>query len=267
MVLKFAYSDLSSLPEEVPKCLIDKALNIPNQMNTFLSNLLQIPKTAPCALLPYSVIQPIVLPHDFTRPGGHDILTKITDLRVKEQNQKVKETMLNRNSIIDRCLMAEEDCHMDAQTHDQNHLLWQHNHDSTAIGNNNQLQQQQSDQAVAVNNGRVKSNDLEDADYNNRSLMAPTDETSVSKRRDRSAGPFRVLDVRLSKCIAPSSGDGDVVINGDETALSLGPGSQGTKRGGGEMGTVVTGETNELKRLLSQGKGEMLRVLDVRREK
>ena len=42
LVMKFPYSDLKSLPADIPAHLVNSALLIPKQMNTLLTQLLQV---------------------------------------------------------------------------------------------------------------------------------------------------------------------------------------------------------------------------------
>jgi len=104
LVMKFPYSDLKSLPADIPAHLVNSALLIPKQMNTLLTQLLQVRKKNLCKLFPFSVVSPDILPRDLTRPGGPQLLNNIRDLTVKEHNWRLEEENSQHNSIIDRFL-------------------------------------------------------------------------------------------------------------------------------------------------------------------
>jgi len=88
MVVKFSYSSLKTLPQEVPEHLKAAAFYLPKQMNEFLLQLLQVKKKALCSLLPYPLVRPAIKPSDLTRSGGPELVNKIRDLNLKTSEQR-----------------------------------------------------------------------------------------------------------------------------------------------------------------------------------
>jgi len=106
LVVRLPYSDLKTLPIEVPAHLANSALLLPKHMNSFLSQLLQVKKKTLCNLIPVSLVQPDILPRDMTRTGGEDLLTKIRQLSIKEHTYRLDQAALGHNTVIDRLLKS-----------------------------------------------------------------------------------------------------------------------------------------------------------------
>jgi len=76
-VLKFAYSHLGTLPQEVPDHLKLSAYSLPRQLNEFLLQLLKVRKQSLCRLALLPLVQPRIRPADLSREGGTKLLDKV----------------------------------------------------------------------------------------------------------------------------------------------------------------------------------------------
>jgi len=88
MVVKFSYSSLKTLPQEVPEHLKAAAFHLPKQMNEFLLQLLQVKKKALCSLLPYPLVRPAIKPSDLSRSGGPELVNRIREMNIKTSEQR-----------------------------------------------------------------------------------------------------------------------------------------------------------------------------------
>lgn len=96
IVVKFGYSNLKTLPTEVPDHLKHSSLHLPKHMNEFLVRMLQVKKKALCRLLPCPVVKPDIRPSSLTRTGGQELVQKIHELCQKDA--KHKQSLVN-NSV------------------------------------------------------------------------------------------------------------------------------------------------------------------------
>ena len=80
LVATFPYSDLTNLPQEVPKHLQASSYLLPSRMNDFLVALLRLPKQPLCGLSIVPSIKPDVRPANFEREGGPQLLAKVKEL-------------------------------------------------------------------------------------------------------------------------------------------------------------------------------------------
>lgn len=88
IVVKFGYSNLKTLPTEVPDHLKHSSLHLPKHMNEFLVRLLGVKKKALCRLLPCPVVRPDIRPSALTRTGGPELLQAIQELCQKDAKHK-----------------------------------------------------------------------------------------------------------------------------------------------------------------------------------
>jgi len=100
MVVRFSYSSLKTLPQEVPDHLKSAAFHLPKQMNEFLLQLLQVKKKALCNLLPFPVVRPAIKPSDLSRSGGPELVQRIRQLN--EQTAEHKFNVSKAEEKIDR---------------------------------------------------------------------------------------------------------------------------------------------------------------------
>jgi len=102
IVTKFSYSDMTTLPAEVPQHLADGAYHLPRQMNSFLCHLLQVQKKVLCSLIPLRVVRPEIIPHDLTKLGGPELQEKIRELCLKEHQYRLCQAEQRHSNPLDR---------------------------------------------------------------------------------------------------------------------------------------------------------------------
>jgi len=78
LVATFPYSDLTNLPQEVPKHLQASSYLLPSRMNDFLVALLRLQPLCGLSMVPS--IKPDVRPANFDREGGPQLLAKVKEL-------------------------------------------------------------------------------------------------------------------------------------------------------------------------------------------
>ena len=85
IVIKFLYSDMATVPEEVPPDLVQKAYLIPRKTNQFLCHLLQIKKLEFGVCLK-EFVWPEIYPGDLEKEGGLELVEKIHSICLKKQH-------------------------------------------------------------------------------------------------------------------------------------------------------------------------------------
>jgi len=88
MVVRLGYSNMKTIPKEVPDHLRCSSYNLPRNMNGFLVKLLGVKKKALCRLFPFPLVRPDIRPASLTRPGGPELLTMIQELCLKEAKHR-----------------------------------------------------------------------------------------------------------------------------------------------------------------------------------
>jgi len=90
IVVKFSYSDMSTVPSDVPEHLKNSAYHLPKYMNNFLCQLLQVKKRDLCSVVPLRLVTPEIFPANLTRSGGPELLEKIRELSLKEHQYRLE---------------------------------------------------------------------------------------------------------------------------------------------------------------------------------
>jgi len=116
MVVKFSYSSLKTLPQEVPDHLKTAAFHLPKQMNEFLLQLLQVKKKALCNLLPFPLVRPAIKPSDLSRAGGPELVQRIRQLNLQtaehratigKSEEKLDQKVKDQRAVDDEELSVE----------------------------------------------------------------------------------------------------------------------------------------------------------------
>jgi len=80
LVARLPYSNMKTLPQEVPEHMKSASYLLPRQMNEFLVHLLQVKRRVLCRLLPCPLVAPEILPASLAREGGTALLERIAHL-------------------------------------------------------------------------------------------------------------------------------------------------------------------------------------------
>jgi len=89
IVVKFSYSDMDTIPSDVPEHLKNSAYHLPKYMNNFLCHLLQVKKRDLCSMLPLRLVTPEIYPANLTRSGGPELQEKIRELSLKDHKYRL----------------------------------------------------------------------------------------------------------------------------------------------------------------------------------